>query len=328
MFVQIRCYAFALILGLCLDGIANPSLTPHLHGDDKVYYEQDGVKDGDSNHNHLFNLDPKTGSIQDNNKVSYPYKAESVWDDRFYRFNRNALLVDTGGLDVFAHGFISPGQEPRYRFIDAEGANTTFGVTQKALFNQAVNIWTNAVMAVSVGKTAPDGSPLVTGFGFREFDSDIDDAFEIRVGFFDNLEEQTGAIGLWVTNASQSWVGGPSQNDIKNGPPIIAFDDDIAWIFDLNKAPGVDEYDFLTIALHEFGHAVGLEHTNAGTKNSLMRSDFNLAATNKNTFREVDYGSAAAGAMLYTQPQAVPEPSAWALFIISVTGLALRRFRR
>ncbi len=308
---------FGCVVGLGVmasPAAAHPPLTPHDHDPGKIWFGTENI-----NHNHLWDRDPR--SANDRN-AGFVYDADWVWDNRTYRAKRDALLVETSELPVFAHGFIDLGMEPRYKFIDGPGASITFDNAKKALIDEAVRIWVQAAVEQSAGRTTPDGTPLVTGIGLVETNGA---EFEFRIGFFDNLREQHDVGALWMVVPNQRWGGGgsPTRQELEM-TPILAFDDDVKWLFDTTKTPGADEFDFLSIAIHELGHVFGLAHApggqpGIGPEGIVMRAGLAFEdATNGKTFRMVDDFSARAAAALYTQPVPIPAPATLALLGLAI----------
>jgi hypothetical protein len=305
-----RCFSSALV---CMTSIctllsppawALPSLTPHDHGDGKVYYEADAVKDGDNNHNHLFNKDPKYCT-----DPGFVWDADEVWDNRSQRIDRTALTLGAAELQTYAHGFIEDDKKPRFKFMDGDGSNVTFDAAKKKIVTDNIDKWVAAAKAQSAGKKTPDGTPLVTGVGLEATEGDT---FEIRIGFFHNLLEQQGTVGLWMVIPNQRWAGGgsPTKAELEK-TPILAFDDSVSWLFDTSKTPTGNQIDFATVSLHELGHVLGLGHAPDNPAGNLMRSGISEDAMNGKTMRDVDISSARGVAGLYTQP--VPEPATLAM---------------
>lgn len=306
---------------------ALPTLFPHPHGDGKVYWEEDGTKNGDDDHNHLF-----PHSVQGSAGAGHVHDAFAVWDNRTYRYNVGAPTF-TGGLqDPFWHGFIETDKEPRYIFEDGIGASKTFDDTSKGLIGSAVEEWVTKAKAQSAGKKTPDGTlPLVTGIGLIEAPGIF---FEIRIGFFEGPDD--GTLAEWlisdkqITDPTTGWFDSGLVIGDLDTSPILAFDDDINWLFteDATITPSGTQYDFLTIATHELGHVFGLHHAPGDPAGNIMRENIYLEARYGNKRRTVDESSARGAAELYTQP--VPEPSTLVLMGSGIIFMArwVRRNRR
>ena len=308
---------------------AIPSLAPHPHNNGTVFFEDDGTRNGSTNHNHLFNRSSRHSAA-----AGFRYDALAVWDNRNYRSDFNQLLKTPREPAVYAHGFIENGQAPRYKFADGAGTNMTFNDNKKGLIEIGIQLWINATKAQSQGKTTPDGTKLVTGIGLMDAadNAEGDVSFEFRIGFFDNLQETHNTIGMWLTDPLQHWgtMGGPTAAELAK--PILAFDDDTNWLFDQSKAPMGAQVDFFTIALNELGHVFGLDHPTAltgeplqGPAGVLMRGGIGIDnAMDGATFRMVDPSSARGVASLYTQP--VPLPPA--ALLLGATLIGLNAFAR
>ena len=308
---------------------AIPSLAPHPHNNGTIFFEDDGTRNGSTNHNHLFNRSSRHSAA-----AGFRYDALAVWDNRSYRSDFNQLLKTPREPAVYAHGFIQDGQEPRYKFADGAGTNISFDDDKKGLIKNGIQLWIDAAKAQSQGKTTPDATKLVTGIGLKDAadNAEGDVSFEFRIGFFDNLQETHNTVGMWLTDPLQHWgtMGGPTAADLAK--PVLAFDDDVKWLFDQDKTPTGMQVDFFTIALHELGHVFGLDHPTAltgeplqGPAGVLMRGGIGIDnAMEGKKFRMVDPSSARGAASLYTQP--VPLPLA--AHLLGAALIALNAFAR
>lgn len=315
-----------LVMGIALSptfsslpALAHPTLAPHPHGDGKVFFEEDGKEDGDHDHNHL-----ARHSVQGSVAEDHVHDAFAVWDNRIYRYDVGNATVEGGVRADFWHGFIQRGMEPRYRFIDGLGASRTFDATSKGIIAAAIAEWRDAARAQSALRITEDGRGLVTGLNLVQAEGP---QFEIRIGFFDGLREHTPdkAAGLWLVSDAQIWTGsGLTVADLDTSP-ILAFDDDINWLFDTTRAPDANQLDFFTMALHELGHVFGLVHPLNDMPGNLMRTNIALEANDGHTLRRVDRSSANGAAELYTQP--IPELSTFGQLTagILLMAFALRK---
>lgn len=53
-------------------------------------------------------------------------------------------------------------------------------------------------------------------------------------------------------------IGGPAASDFAPWGGAITFDADTNWNFSLSSGPAANQFDFLSVALHEFGHIFGV----------------------------------------------------------------------
>ncbi len=92
----------------------------------------------------------------------------------------------------------------------------------------------------------------------------------------------------------------------------IHFSESVFW----SVSEGGVGYDFLTVATHEIGHALGLGHSEV--EGALMYTDYQGI----NTLQEDDIAGIQ---FLYGAVSAVPEPSSYALFLLGLFILLTRR---
>ncbi len=110
------------------------------------------------------------------------------------------------------------------------------------------------------------------------------------------------------------------------GQELTMIDIGATWYSGAAGGIGGGQLDFLTVAIQEFGHHLGLEHNDSGGPHP----DFGLSPMNgllpsgNATRRALVASDTAAIIHLY----GVPEPSTFALMILGMLGLALHGYRR
>jgi hypothetical protein len=175
-----------------------------------------------------------------------------------------------------------------------------------AIINAALNLWaavsgfTNLGM-VSDGGGTP-GDPQIVGPGGP-------DEGDIRIGAYNFPAPVMG--GFTLAHAFQPFVepmflngtaGGDMHiNNFVNGPAGAM------WVDDPSDTSGGSTFDLFTVVLHEFGHALGLDHT--GVDGSVMEPFYEGA---KRTLSADDI----AGIQAIYGVSAVPEPSAFVFFLV------------
>jgi hypothetical protein len=164
----------------------------------------------------------------------------------------------------------------------------------------------------SAEKTLAFWSPTATDFTF-----DPDPAFTVKPAA-GQVSVSLSATGPFlpeiVTESANAWHFGGG------GTPGTAFN---IWEADaagtISGPFGISQYDFYTVALHELGHAWGLDHFGTG----IMREDIARFVV-----RVPDAGSIDGMKDLYAIPTPVPEPAAWSLAVLTFSLVfGLRRSR-
>ncbi|MFT3789271.1 MAG: matrixin family metalloprotease [Tepidisphaeraceae bacterium] len=302
--------AWAIVLGLSGSASAIPSLTPHYDTGPAVTWSGGGM------HQHR---------DTDNIDLNAKYDGYSCWDNDQYR---------NGG--AWGHGF----QElpARYKFDAA--------VPQAALqdFNGCVTTWETAINGNGINT---NGVPYVTKIDFDQVN--INQAHQIDIFWTDIV---TGATAFWDpgatdftfdSNPSYTLTGGPGElirlaGTLGAGVATITLPRE--WFFGGTGTPTnqsinlevTDDggatwtpftdtrprYDFYTIALHELGHAWGLDHIGTAAAGSLMAANISSAVIRTPDANAID-------GLKDIYSIAVPEPGT--LCAASVLLLVLRRRR-
>jgi len=252
----------------------------------------------------------------------------AVWDDNAYRYDaaNDAPLADYG------HGYMQ--NAATYRFAASVPA------AAKALFNSnVVGYWEGAINGPRVNAT---GASVDTRITFDEIAAGGD-----MVIVFDS-KYPTGGAGNIVDEDFPS-PGEIEPDGTRPGgdpgagrnrvlafwtPSIrqLTFNSLINWYYlDPIVGPAVGQFDFVTTALHEFGHVLGLDHEGPMASVMFPRQasyvagplpgqvvPFDVTAEN----RALDVGTRDGSIALYTI--AVPEPTSLALLAIGLLASAAR----
>jgi hypothetical protein len=246
------------------------------------------------------------------------YDPYSVW------VNENYLVFDgsAGGAatEFFGHGFIieQPKPTPEYRF-EGDAAMTLFddaGVAFDArpFIRDAFKVWSDLIV--------DDVEHLIMGLAFREFAGD-GDAAEITVRAVDYL---AGAVAAWS----------PSTQTLLfrryDHPTNRTAADKHRWFIGADQAtflglggPHAILHDLPTVALHEVGHIVGLDHQ---TDIDDIMEDFTGSRAGVNaggTFRMLSDDDILGARDLYSIPYPVPEPATALMAFSAVCFLGCRR---
>ena len=187
--------------------------------------------------------------------------------------------------------------------MDLMGAPGT--ADEAAILNAALNVWAAVSSFTNLGQVADGGgTPELDTVG-----SPSSHVGDIRIGAYN-------FTGSTLAHAYQPGTHAEFGNGTIGGD--IHFDNDRTWVDDAADVTSNSQYDFFTVALHEFGHSLGLGHSADST--SVMWWQYSGA-------RRVLTADDIAGIQLIYG--VVPEPSTFVVWsLLAGFGLTLARRRR
>lgn len=122
-----------------------------------------------------------------------------------------------------------------------------------AIFNAAFEVWTEPARIDNLGMVTDSGA------GIGELETNDGHIGDIRVAAFAfDGTANTLAHAFPAGTESMYGQGGTIAGDVH-------FDVDEIWLDDPADDTAVQDYDFYTLAIHEIGHALGLDHTVQGS---------------------------------------------------------------
>lgn len=285
-------FAVILLTTVADESTSHPSLTPHPHNSDEIELDGTGANDGEEWHNHMMFLG--FGGI--NIPSHQPFSAQGCWDNKVY------ALGNIFGPMEKAHCFIDiwdSGISVTYSF---EG---TWDSLARDRVREAISSYhslaTNLTFVVPHGKFGNE-----IGISFVEVASGGD--IEITWG-----NQWPDFAGLWLPASHPANLSGKNQLFFNPAP----VSDWPGW--DFTNDPSLEDdtkYHFLTVALHEWGHVIGLAHQD--DSNDVMQDGpsgiFSPALGNpqghagRDPFYDVDTDSKIGVYNLYGQPPGSPPP--------------------
>jgi len=175
-----------------------------------------------------------------------------------------------------------------------------------AVFDAALDVWASASDFTNLGEI-PDA-----GADAGALESSGGHLADIRIAAWEIASPSVLAHAYQPGTETIFGPGGTIAGDTH-------FDIDRDWIDDPHDVSGNGKYDLFTVALHEFGHALGLGHSVAGTV---------MAPTYAGAMRSLSADDAAGISSIYGSRSTIPEPGSILLFSTGLLGLAAYTRRR
>lgn len=173
-------------------------------------------------------------------------------------------------------------------------------VEEIAAINNAMNTWAAVSGFVNLGMVADGGTAAGASDAAGGQRGDL--RFGAGLGFGGEL-----AHAWWPSTEVDFGADWNKGGDVHVNTAYL-------WVDDANDTPGLDDFDFETVMLHEIGHALGLGHSGSGT---VMNSFYEGGR------RSLSADDIAGITHIYG---AVPEPTSMA--VLGLGALAMVRRRR
>jgi hypothetical protein len=268
------------------------------------------------------------------NGVPGQFITYSVWDDSTYRYAR--------GVPTQGHGYMANPATYEYDMTVPEDAKFHWK-------NNSVGNWKMTINGRSMNSNAHE---VVTRINFEEVAMLGDIVIRFAPTYMRDVPAAGGGEDYIETPFPSSgeidpdgtWGGNPHGGNTSDGvlaywtPGLkeLTFNSNVQWYY-LNVAngPAPGQYDFISTALHEFGHVLGLRHEGAAGTVMFPRQasyiDNGMGMTIPfditTEVRNLDFGTITGSKVLYTI--ATPEPSSAVLALVAglIAVVGRRRHR-
>ncbi|HEX4961679.1 MAG TPA: matrixin family metalloprotease [Thermoanaerobaculia bacterium] len=253
--------------------------------------------------------------------VNAQYKTYSVWDDNNYRYNAamDRSLRKPGDAQDFGHGFMA--LPARYSFNNNVAAMTDVPMWARPLIMQVIAQWTTIN---GMGNNV-NGVPIQTQIQFQQ----VAQGGDIEIRFAATFPTPAPGGG-WMEipfpsdiypdggTAIPPMPGGGAPQGGREGilafwtPSLkrLTFNRNVTWYQEignpLDPTNRPNEFDFVTTALHEWGHVLGLDHPDNPPANSTMQPTQGNRGMANGILRNLDGGSTTGAKNLYTIARCQP----------------------
>ena len=223
--------SFLLVLGIVgcciwpsLNSSAFPAISPgknHPHTSSSILWEEDGIKDGTSGHNHL----QARGHGSAVNLNEQPTDASHCWDDKISRYvNSGTSGNETGHCYISGKRSID-NRAPTYSFDGSGWTSQTENLVIDAIDEWTSVIWFGKDVGIAM---------FLPGYG---------ETADISIVWDDTIAD----AAYNPQSKVMRFPHGPNFNKWNFSKSKSGIPD--------------DEWHFYSFALHEVGHAFGFEHT-------------------------------------------------------------------